>query len=436
MYFSRPARVIVSRADQYIFKSQAGSFFAALLIGWYGLAVVKGRLYAELLAIFPSMENSDLSHLIVSLLVLGFITAVTFSVLKIGKAVISVNPERVLCLLVIPIYVVSKIFAPLTILPDKLGSSLIRRFGLRHPIERELAASADEISEIIDHSMEAGKIETVEGEIIQSAFTLSDTNVHEVMVPRTDVVWVEETASLLEIVKVVQKEGVSRVLVAGKDLDDVRGVLLAKDLVPLIGAHTGDFKLTNLLRLPYFVPSLKRVDDLLKDLRLKGIHFAVVLDEHGGVDGIITMEDLIEEIVGDIFDEFDVPAEDRNIREVGEGEIIVDGGVLIDDLNHEHGFELPTGEYHTLAGLVFNQLGRIPQVGEVLESEGISIKVEQLDQNRIVSLRISRVLAEQLEKPKTGPTSHKAETAKPAGESNEWESSSADQPRVRAVGSK
>jgi CBS domain containing-hemolysin-like protein len=256
------------------------------------------------------------------------------------------------------------------------------------PAERDFGVSADDISEMVELSSEAGEIEEEEREMIQSVITLSDTVVREIMTPRTDIVSVTRDMSLDEVVGVFAKEGLSRLLVIGNDLDDVQGVLIAKDLIPLVGKVEPDFNFTRLIRPVYFVLNNKKVDELLAEFKREAVHFAVVLDEHGGVDGLVTVEDLIEEIVGDIFDEHDVPAEELEVVRTKSGDLLIAGSALIEDLNQSHGFSFPTGEYDTLAGFVIHHLGRIPSTGEIMEVDGIRIRVEEISQNRVVRLRI------------------------------------------------
>jgi len=265
---------------------------------------------------------------------------------------------------------------------------ILRSLRVEAPAEREFGISADEISEMVELSSEAGEIEEEEKEMIQSVITLSDTIVREIMTPRTDIVSVTKDMTLDEVVAVFVKEALSRLLVVGDDLDDVQGVLIAKDLMPLVGKVDPNFNFTRLIRPVYFVLNNKKVDELLAEFKREAVHFAVVLDEHGGVDGLVTVEDLIEEIVGDIFDEHDHPAEELAVVRTKSGDLIVSGGALIEDLNQNHGFCFPTGEYDTIAGLFIHHLGRIPSVGEIMESDGVRLRVEEIAQNRIVRIRV------------------------------------------------
>ena len=211
------------------------------------------------------------------------------------------------------------------------------------------------------------------------------------MTPRKDIIAVPESASLSEILAIYEEDGLSRLVVFGQDLDDIKGVLLMKDLIPLMGKEVTEFKVNDYLREPLFVPDSCDLGDLLKTFRQVGNHLAIVLDEHGGVDGLVTMEDVMEEIVGEIFDEYDTPEEECEIRPAADGELLVDGGVLINDLNQDYEFSFPTGEYDTFAGFVFHVLGKIPQAGEIIDYEGVRIKVEEIEQNRIKLLRILRL---------------------------------------------
>jgi CBS domain containing-hemolysin-like protein len=281
------------------------------------------------------------------------------------------------------------------------------------PVERELAVSAEELSEIVEMSSDAGEIEEEEKEMIQGIFNFSDTVVREVMTPRKDIIALEESATFEEVIGVLQRERLSRIVVTGPELDDVRGVLLAKDFIDLLGKPLPRFELKRFMRPSYFVANTKKVDTLLQEFKRDAVHFAVVLDEHGGVDGVVTVEDLIEEIVGEIFDEHDIPVEEAGAQELSNGELLVDGSVLIDDLNTQFSLELPPGEYDTIAGLVIHHLGTIPHLGQEVAVGPLVLHVSEMNQNRITQVRLRRS-----ENPNESATiaSHSFE---PSGASNE-----------------
>ncbi len=249
-------------------------------------------------------------------------------------------------------------------------------------------ASLEEIGEIVERSSEAGELEKDEGELIQGVLDFSDAVVREVMTPRKDVIAVKDDAGLDEIMEIFSRERFSRILVIGESLDDVKGILLAKDLLPLINTDISTFNIKNYIRTPYTVQETMKADDLLREFRKRVQYFAVVQDEHGGTAGVVTVEDLVEVIVGEIFDEFDVPEEEIDIKEAGDGALIVDGGALIDDLNNEYSFDFPLGEYDTIAGLIMDKLGKIPEPGETVSINNCTIKVEEVEGHRIVQVRI------------------------------------------------
>jgi len=319
----------------------------------------------------------------------GVLVAVAACVFfQVIRGFVFANPERVLCLISLPLLLMSRVLAPVMYPLRRLPEFVLKAFGLETPGERELGISADEISEMVEISSEAGEIEQDEKEMIQGVFTLADTVVREVMTPRPDIIAVPISASLSEVVRMFVSEGLSRVLVIGESLDDVRGILIAKDLMPLVGRSSEPFDIARVMRPPYLVPNTKKIDDLLTDFRRDRIHFAVVLDEHGGVDGVVTVEDLLEEIVGDIFDEYDSPAAERSVFRTKSGDLIIDGAASISDLNETHRLSLPVGEYDTIAGFIMHELGRIPEEGEVVERGPHRIRVDRVTQNRITRVRI------------------------------------------------
>ncbi|MCB0359647.1 MAG: HlyC/CorC family transporter, partial [Bdellovibrionales bacterium] len=207
---------------------------------------------------------------------------------------------------------------------------------------------------------------------LQGVFQFSDRVAREVMTPRTDLVTVPHDSSLEEALEIVDESGFSRFPVVGEGIDDVLGILLAKDLLGVLirrersANEPDEFDIRRVMREPYFIPGTKPTDELLIELKLRKQHMAIVLDEHGGVDGVVTLEDLLEEIVGDIYDESDDEEEEQpSIREV-EGDLLVEGGVLVSDLNAEFGLNIPQGDYDTIAGYVFSCLGRVPDVGDTV----------------------------------------------------------------------
>ena len=314
---------------------------------------------------------------------------VALSINEAAKGVGAGYPVQVLCLVSLPMAGLHRLLAPLVYLAEALAGVFSRALRVQMIRRDDTVVSAEELSEIVELSGKAGEINDQEREIIQRVCALSETIVREVMVPRKDVIAVEESAPLQDAVEIFLKERASRILVTGPDLDDVKGVLMAKDLLPFVGKNEIQAGVSKLMRPACFVSNSKRIQDLLQQFRRDGVHFAVVLDEHGGVDGVITFEDLIEEIIGDVFDEYDKPSEEVDIHQTKTGDLIVDGSMLIDDLNAAHQLGIPTGEYDTIAGYMIHRLDRIPAAGESVEYLGMILRIEQVEQNRIISVRIS-----------------------------------------------
>jgi CBS domain containing-hemolysin-like protein len=236
---------------------------------------------------------------------------------------------------------------------------------------------------------EEGSIEEDEKELIHSIFEFGDTIVREVMVPRPDIVAIEDTESLRDVQALVLKHGYSRIPVFHEDLDDVLGVVFAKDVLKALYQGKIDAPLTEIAREPRYVPESKRVADLLREMQREKFHQALVTDEYGSVTGIISLEDLLEELVGEITDEYDV--EEPEMVQVADGVYRVNGKTSIDDLNDLLDAELPDEDWDTVAGLVLDIFGKIPDAGEEAQFQGLSFRAEELRGRRVATVLITRV---------------------------------------------
>ena len=228
-------------------------------------------------------------------------------------------------------------------------------------------------------------LEEEQQEMIRGVVELSGTTVKEVMVPRTDTVFLSVDDTRDELLSVIVGNGYSRFPVYEETMDNVIGILHVKDVLKVLVSNAV-FDVRAMIRKPYFVPVSKHVDDLLKEFRRKKVHIAVVVDEYGGVSGIVCMEDIIEEIVGDIQDEFDHETED--VLQVGEGVWLCDARVNMGDLAEETGLELPVDEFDTLGGFVFDLFGKIPVKFEKTEYRGTELVVHEMEGHRIKSIKI------------------------------------------------
>jgi len=228
-------------------------------------------------------------------------------------------------------------------------------------------------------------LEEDQKEMIRGVVELSDTTVREVMVPRTDTVFLSATASREEILSVILESGHSRFPVYADTIDNVTGILHVKDVLKDM-VNGGPFDLGALARKPFFVPDSKHIDDLLREFRRKKAQIAIIVDEYGGVSGIVCMEDIIEEIVGDIQDEFDDERDD--ILPIGEGIWLCDARVNLEDLADETGLEFPSDDFDTLGGFVFDLFGKIPVKYEKAEFRNAVLIVQEMDGHKIQSVKI------------------------------------------------
>jgi CBS domain containing-hemolysin-like protein len=247
----------------------------------------------------------------------------------------------------------------------------------------------EEIKEWIDVGQEEGTIEKDEQEMLHSVFEFGDTRVREAMTPRIDVILIEDTFSPEEALEMFKKTGFSRIPVYHENIDSIRGILNIKDVFTAVMDPGNHSPITDLCSEPHFVPETKNIDDLLRELRGKKTHMAIVLDEYGAFVGIITVEDILEELVGDILDEFDT--EEPSLVRVTEGVYSLDARMWVSDLNKELDLSLPVSEtYETIAGLIIDHLGHIPRIGEScdLDEEGIRLIVIQMKGKRITRIKL------------------------------------------------
>jgi len=244
----------------------------------------------------------------------------------------------------------------------------------------------EEILALAEEAAEAAVIEESERELIESIIEFGDTVVREVMVPRPDVVSVGRDSSVREVVDVAIEAGLSRLPVYGESSDDVVGVVNVRHAFRAEREGAGSEPVTTVMRDAYFVPETKPVRDLLAEMQLTKTHLAVVVDEYGGNAGVVTLEDLLEELVGDITDEFDSETED--LQRLANGEVLVVGSFNVGDLNEELDLHLPEGDWDTVGGLVFGKLGRVPVPGDAVESDGVRLVVERVDGRRVTRVRV------------------------------------------------
>ena len=326
---------------------------------------------------------------VIALLVVTLLVSVVSIVLGelIPKGFALANPDRIALVASGPISLFAKIVSPLVALLVLLTKVISKPFGIDPTRTPELSAA--EIRLIVEQGSQQGVLEAEEEQMISAVMSLSDSKLHEVMVPRIDIVAIDQEATFDEAVEVVLKEGHSRTPLYRESVDHIVGILYAKDLLRLIAAGGTRPRLRDIMRPALFVPESQSVDDLLHELQRRKVHMAVVLDEYGGTAGLVTIEDLLEEIVGEIQDEFD--EEEPMKVEIGPGEVILDGRAAIDDLTElvEPALELEDDEeYDTLGGFVYHRIGRVPVVGDAVVIEPFLITVIKVSGRRVGKVRV------------------------------------------------
>jgi len=269
-----------------------------------------------------------------------------------------------------------------------ISNGLAAVFGASEATDTSLFIE-EEIRTIVDAGEEEGIIEEDEREMIYSIFEFGDTLAREIMVPRIDVVAVEVNTPMLEALDIIMRAGHSRLPVYADTMDNIEGLLYAKDLLPYLRDGKTDVPLIEVLRPAYFVPETKRVNELLEDLQQRKVHMAIVVDEYGGTAGIVTIEDILEEIVGEIQDEYD--SEEASVQYISPSEIVFDARCNVDDVSKLLGVSLPTEGGDTLGGLVYNELGRVPSANDEVVIDGVKLTVLSLTGRRIRKIRATKL---------------------------------------------
>ncbi len=244
----------------------------------------------------------------------------------------------------------------------------------------------DELKTMVSVSHKEGVLEGEERDMIYNVFDFKDSQVNDVMITRTEMITIDMELSYEEIVKIINQEQFSRIPVYEDTIDNIIGILYVKDLLFLQGNNEIEFDLRKLIREPYFTYEFKSTKELFSEMRANRVHMVVVLDEYGGTEGIVTIEDLIEEIVGDIEDEYDKYVDEVDV--IREDEYLVNGNVRIEDLNELIGIHVESEDFDTIAGFVIGIIDRIPEEGETIEFENIKFIIENIDRNRIEKIRI------------------------------------------------
>jgi putative hemolysin len=294
------------------------------------------------------------------------------------------DPERVLAVLLPSFGAVARVLQPLTAALVRLGAARRERPGPPSPDTEEEQGEAAQA--YIEAGAQEGLIEGDERRLIQSIVEFGDTRVREVMTPRPDIVAIRAESTLGELRTLLREQAYSRIPVYKESLDNILGIVFVKDLIQFTGVE--ERAMPTLMRPAHFVPETKPVAELLREFQRKRVQIAIVVDEYGGTAGLVTLEDLLEEIVGEIRDEYD--EESEQVVDLGEGVFVFSGKVDIDELADRLGVEIAREGFETVGGYLLARLGRVPAVGEVLEVDALGVEVLEAERRRVTKVRVRK----------------------------------------------
>ncbi len=381
---------LLDNPTQFISAVQLGVTLASLALGWVGEPTIARILQPVADSVAGGTSAVYFAHIVA--IVIAF-AMITFLHVVLGELVPKMFAlERAESFAVIaarPLELFAKVFSPILWVLNYAGRLVARALGLSSTLDHTSVYTEDEIRQLIALSQESGQINEEERTLINKVFEFSETTVKEAMIPRTEIVAIPESSTLDEISNAFRDSGYSRLPVFCGSLDDIAGVIHSKDLVSYL-LRPKTFKLAAVIHKPNYVVDTARLEDVLRQMQKEKFHFGFVVDEHGGVEGIITLEDLLEEIVGDISDEHDVEVNEQ-IHEQTDGSFLLDGGLAVRDLNRRLELSLPVSEgYTTIAGFLMSEAGQVLDEGQTVPFNGHVFRIEKAEKHRILRVRMVR----------------------------------------------
>lgn len=385
---------MLNNLNAYISATQLGITLSSLGLGWIGEPFVASLLdplfmWAATAFGIEAIASPVVVHAISFIIAFSFITFlhIVFGELAPKTAALEIS-EKVCYFIALPLQIFYKAFYyPIRVL-DWAGTRTAKAFGLQPSGEHGASYSEDEIRQLVNASKEKGLLNEDEQRLINQVFEFSETTVKEAMIPRTEIIAIPEASSLEDIVRMFRQHGYSRLPVFRNSLDDILGFIHSKDILAFM-LRPKSFRLDRVLQKPMYVVDTARLEDVLRQMQREKFHFGFVVDEHGGVEGIITLEDLLEEIVGEISDEHDEEVNEQ-IHTMEDGSVLIDGSTAVRDINKRLGLQLPVSEgYTTLAGFLMSEAGQLLADGDVVPFNGHKFTIEKTAKRRVLSVRMS-----------------------------------------------
>ncbi|WP_026902746.1 hemolysin family protein [Pedobacter glucosidilyticus] len=386
------AKHMTSHLDGYLAATQLGITLASLGLGWVGEEVMS-NIVLKTLGFF-SLPISDavatnLGHILAFLVIT--ILHIVFGELA-PKTLAIQRPVNTTMAIALPLQFFYLVFKPFIYVLNGFANVILRLLGINTANAHEAIHSSEELQYLLDQGKESGALDKAEHELIKNVFDFNERVVKNIMVPRTKISAIDITATPEEVLNIIISEGYSRVPVYDDTIDKIIGIVHAKDILSLV-VRKESFNLQDILRKPLFVPESKKINDLMAELKLKRIQIAIVLDEFGGTAGMVTLEDIVEELVGEIQDEYD--EEKPIVEKVSETEFIVTASATVYDVNEFLPHDLPEDEdYDTIVGLVSEIFEKIPEVGETKEFNGYNFTILKKIGQNIEAVKLELLLSE------------------------------------------
>jgi CBS domain containing-hemolysin-like protein len=391
---------LLQHLSAYISATQLGITLSSLGLGWLGEPAVSTLVEIPLLRFadwsgLGFLASETARHTISFALAFAIITALHIVLGELAPKTLALErAEKVALAVALPLRLFYRFFYwPIRFL-DWAGTRTVRIFGLHSTAEHASIYTEEELRQLIDLSHQSGHLRKEERRLINRVFEFSETQVREAMVPRTEVAAIPETYTLQQIAQAFKENGYSRLPVYGESLDDVKGFVHSKDVMPYL-LQPDTFKLREVIKPALFIVDTARLEDVLRRMQRDKGHFGFVVDEHGGIEGILTLEDLLEEIVGDISDEHDEEVNEQ-ITKLTDGTYLLDGGLVVRDCNRRLDLDLPESDaYTTIAGFLMDTAGRVLEKGEIVSYNDLRFCIEEVERRRIRRVRLEHIVSEE-----------------------------------------
>lgn len=379
----------LNKIDSYISACQVGITICSLALGAIGELTIAKLLIPIVENIVSPELTTFTAHSIalpIALLLVTYFHVVIGEIIP--KSIAYVDPQKTVFFLIWPLEIFKLLTSPLVKFLNLSASSILRIFGVTD-LRTTFVYTEDELKMLLNVSQEEGVLEQSEKEMITKIFDFPDTVAREIMTPRTDMVCIEANEIIQDVVNSIIESKHSRIPIYEDSIDNITGVITTRDLLEQINRGNENISVKEIAKPVIKVPESKPIDDLLTELKRKSLQLAILIDEFGGTSGLVTIEDIVEEIVGEIPDEYDIDIEP--IQVLPNSDILLAGKLSIDEINEKLGTKFSKEHYDTIGGLTFGLIGKEPNVGDEVESNGYIIKVEVKDKQRVKQVRLKKI---------------------------------------------